>query len=53
MKPKKLPRLWCALQGLLPLETAAARPRLRAAVPVRKVVATGGRSRNVRRDGLV
>ncbi|MBL9203829.1 MAG: hypothetical protein JNN01_01990 [Opitutaceae bacterium] len=26
MKPKHLPRLWCALQGLLPLEAAGSRP---------------------------
>ena len=26
MKPKHLPRLWCALQGLLPLEAAGRRP---------------------------
>lgn len=24
MKPKRLPRLWCALQGLLPLEECVA-----------------------------
>jgi hypothetical protein len=38
MKPKQLPRLWCALQGLLPLESRRTngtgvepnvRPRLR------------------------
>lgn len=23
MKPKRLPRLWCAMQGLLPLEAPA------------------------------
>ena len=28
MKPKRLPRLWCALQGLLPLDAS------RAAAPV-------------------
>lgn len=27
MKPKQLPRLWCALQGLLPLEPGRPRPR--------------------------
>ena len=26
MKPKRLPRLWCALQGLLPLEGARKLP---------------------------
>lgn len=26
MKPKHLPRLWCALHGLLPLETRPAAP---------------------------
>jgi len=27
MKPKHLPRLWCALQGLLPLEAERGAPR--------------------------
>ena len=27
MKPKRLPRLWCALQGLLPLEQCVAAQR--------------------------
>lgn len=27
MKPRQLPRLWCALQGLLPLEPGRPRPR--------------------------
>ena len=26
MKPKRLPRLWCALQGLLPLEIRRSGP---------------------------
>jgi hypothetical protein len=26
MKPKRVPRLWCALQGLLPLEAMGATP---------------------------
>ena len=26
MKPKRLPRLWCALQGLLPLEVHRTAP---------------------------
>ena len=26
MKPKRLPRLWCALQGLLPLEVRRSAP---------------------------
>jgi hypothetical protein len=26
MKPKRLPRLWCALQGLLPLEARRSGP---------------------------
>ena len=35
MKPKHLPRLWCALQGVLPLETwpALAPGRMRAVRP--------------------
>ncbi len=28
MKPKRLPRLWCALQGLLPLEVRGTPPHL-------------------------
>jgi hypothetical protein len=33
MKPKKLPRLWCALQGLLPLEACLAAQRAELAWP--------------------
>ena len=33
MKPKKLPRLWCALQGLLPLEACLAAQRGELAWP--------------------
>ena len=33
MKPKHLPRLWCALQGLLPLETRPVAPRGELAAP--------------------
>lgn len=33
MKPKKLPRLWCALQGLLPLEGCLAAQRGELAWP--------------------
>ena len=33
MKPKKLPRLWCALQGLLPLESCLAARRTELAWP--------------------
>jgi hypothetical protein len=33
MKPKRLPRLWCALQGLLPLEACLAAQRGELAWP--------------------
>ena len=33
MKPKRLPRLWCALQGLLPLESCLAAQRGELAWP--------------------
>jgi hypothetical protein len=33
MKPKNLPRLWCALQGLLPLEACLAAQRGELAWP--------------------
>jgi hypothetical protein len=33
MKPKNLPRLWCALQGLLPLESCLAAQRGELAWP--------------------
>lgn len=33
MKPKRLPRLWCALQGLLPLEACLAAQRAELAWP--------------------
>ena len=33
MKPKRLPRLWCALQGLLPLEACLAAQRTELAWP--------------------
>ncbi|MBI4623719.1 MAG: hypothetical protein HY736_10955 [Verrucomicrobia bacterium] len=31
MRPKRLPRLWCALQGLLPLEACVAAQRAKLA----------------------
>jgi hypothetical protein len=31
MKPKRLPRLWCAMQGLLPLERSRPLPLMSAA----------------------
>ena len=31
MRPKRLPRLWCALQGLLPLEACVAAQRAKPA----------------------
>lgn len=33
MKPKQLPRLWCAMQGLLPLESCLAAQRAELAWP--------------------
>jgi hypothetical protein len=33
MKPKNLPRLWCALQGLLPFEACVAAQRAELAWP--------------------
>jgi hypothetical protein len=33
MKPKKLPRLWCAVQGLLPLDACLAAQRAELAWP--------------------
>ena len=33
MKPKRVPRLWCALQGLLPLEACLAAQRGERAWP--------------------
>jgi hypothetical protein len=32
-RPKRLPRLWCALQGLLPLESCLAAQRAELAWP--------------------
>jgi hypothetical protein len=40
MKPKRLPRLWCALQGLLPLESCRAAQRAELAWP-RELAANG------------
>jgi len=33
VKPKRLPRLWCALQGLLPIEACLAAQRAELAWP--------------------
>lgn len=51
MKPKKLPRLWCALQGLLPLEACLAAQRAELAWPREEAEALGKAQRV--RDGLV
>ena len=57
MKPKKLPRLWCALQGLLPLEACLAAQRAELAWP-REPTATvkrafaGATSRRPRRNDV-
>ena len=37
MKPKRLPRLWCALQGLLPLEACIAAQRGELAWPPERI----------------
>lgn len=42
MKPKKLPRLWCALQGLLPLKAREVAQRVG---PAATKPITGARSR--------
>ena len=65
-QPKRLPRLWCALQGLLPLESCRAAERAelawprepaisdenagRAEKPLKHVAGNSG-SMNVRRRG--
>lgn len=36
MKPKRLPRLWCALQGLLPLDACLAAQRGELAWPLKE-----------------
>lgn len=36
MKPKRLPRLWCALQGLLPFDACLAAQRGELAWPAEK-----------------
>ena len=41
MKAKHLPRLWCALQGLLPLEACLAAQRGELAWPPENVSAAG------------
>lgn len=65
-RPKRLPRLWCALQGLLPLESCLAAQRGELAWPATEPdtvaaeawrqkttirVAARQESRNVRRRG--
>jgi hypothetical protein len=42
MRAKKLPRLWCALQGLLPLEQCLAAQEGELAWPRSAVAGTGG-----------
>ncbi len=42
MKPKRLPRLWCALQGLLPLNACLAAQRGELAWPAEPMVSKGG-----------
>jgi hypothetical protein len=50
MKPKKLPRLWCALQGLLPLEACLAAQQAELAWPESlKTAATEGEAPRPRR----
>jgi hypothetical protein len=49
MKPKHLPRLWCALQGLLPLDACLAAQRGELAwppEPVNEPVSRAGKTRN-------
>ena len=41
MRPKRLPRLWCALQGLLPLEAVVAAQRTEPACPPEPVPLAG------------
>lgn len=41
MKPKRLPRLWCALQGLLPLDACEAAQRAELAWPREELVGGG------------
>ena len=58
MKSKHLPRLWCALQGLLPLEACLAAQRAELAWPPEAAkhgnrVAADGAKVNVRRRASV
>jgi hypothetical protein len=64
VRAKRLPRLWCALQGVLPLEPTragtpqapvAGRPMAPRAEPVtdRNRIAVGRAAGNVRSDGAV
>ena len=48
MKPKKLPRLWCALQGLLPLEACLAAQQAELAWPASHHAAEAKSQRAVR-----
>ena len=45
MKPKRLPRLWCALQGLLPLEVRGVPPAEAKKPPRGALVRRDARSR--------
>jgi hypothetical protein len=64
VRPKRVPRLWCALQGLLPLEQCLAAQRAELAWPAERTpeeettrrpernrIAEVPRSLNVRRRG--
>jgi hypothetical protein len=54
MKPKNLPRLWCALQGLLPFDACLAAqrgelgwpPEVESAPPSRNLQRAAGEARN-------
>ncbi len=49
MKPKKLPRLWCALQGLLPLDACLAAQRGELAWPMSLPTGASGTERSSKR----
>lgn len=48
MKSKHLPRLWCALQGLLPLEPARAAPGGGGRMRLKPMVTPGGHETRIR-----
>ncbi len=50
MKPKRLPRLWCALQGLLPLDACLAAQRGELAWPESATEADIAATNRRRRD---